>query len=122
MRCGARLVSPVLRRGGRSLGQMAREELGRVGGTAALVATLSIMIILIAVLTLVVVNALGESPWGVFSVALTIPIALRLRMMIPTLLRMVPMQEMTSLLLLLIFLNLLSRARSASLLFLAIHL
>ncbi|MEQ3551530.1 carbon starvation CstA family protein [Pseudonocardia nematodicida] len=64
------------RRGGRSLGQMAREELGRVGGTAALVATLSIMIILIAVLTLVVVNALGESPWGVFSVALTIPIAL----------------------------------------------
>ncbi|MEU6697947.1 carbon starvation CstA family protein [Pseudonocardia sp. NPDC046786] len=65
-----------MRRGGRSLGQMAREELGRVGGTAALVATLSIMIILIAVLTLVVVNALGESPWGVFSVALTIPIAL----------------------------------------------
>ncbi|WP_226350713.1 carbon starvation CstA family protein [Pseudonocardia sp. ICBG601] len=65
-----------MRRGGRSLGQMAREELGRVGGIAALIATLAIMIILIAVLTLVVVNALGESPWGVFSVALTIPIAL----------------------------------------------
>ncbi len=65
-----------MRRGGRSLGQMAREELGRVGGIAAIIATLAIMIILIAVLTLVVVNALGESPWGVFSVALTIPIAL----------------------------------------------
>ncbi|MBN9735801.1 MULTISPECIES: carbon starvation CstA family protein [unclassified Pseudonocardia] len=65
-----------MRRGGRSLGQMAREELGRVGGAAALVATLAIMIILVAVLALVVVNALGESPWGVFSVAMTIPIAL----------------------------------------------
>ncbi len=65
-----------MRRGGRSLGQMAREELGVVGGTAALIATLLIMIIIVAILALVVVNALGESPWGVFSVAMTIPIAL----------------------------------------------
>lgn len=65
-----------MRRGGRSLGQMAREELGVIGGTAALVATLLIMVIIVAILALVVVNALGESPWGVFSVAMTIPIAL----------------------------------------------
>ncbi|HEU4668387.1 MAG TPA: carbon starvation CstA family protein, partial [Arthrobacter sp.] len=65
-----------MRRGGRSLGQMAREELGVVGGTAALVATLLIMVIIVAILALVVVNALGESPWGVFSVGMTIPIAL----------------------------------------------
>ncbi|MEH6795900.1 MAG: carbon starvation CstA family protein [Rhodococcus sp. (in: high G+C Gram-positive bacteria)] len=64
------------RRHGRSLGQMARDELGVVGGTAALIAVFTIMIILIAVLALVVVNALAESPWGVFSIALTIPIAL----------------------------------------------
>lgn len=65
-----------MRRGGRSLGQMAREELGLIGGTAALIATLVIMIIIVAILALVVVNALGESPWGVFSVGMTIPIAL----------------------------------------------
>ncbi|MHA7210690.1 carbon starvation CstA family protein [Arthrobacter sp. MDT1-65] len=65
-----------MRRGGRSLGQMAREELGVIGGTAALIATLAIMIIIVAILALVVVNALGESPWGVFSVSMTIPIAL----------------------------------------------
>jgi carbon starvation protein len=65
-----------MRRGGRSLGQMARDELGRVGGAAALLATLTIMIIIVAILALVVVNALGESPWGVFSVGMTIPIAL----------------------------------------------
>jgi carbon starvation protein len=65
-----------MRRGGRSLGQMAREELGVIGGTAALVATLTIMIIIIAILALVVVNALAASPWGVFSVGMTIPIAL----------------------------------------------
>ena len=65
-----------MRRGGRSLGQMARDELGKVGGTAALLATLTIMIIIVAILALVVVNALGESPWGVFSVGMTIPIAL----------------------------------------------
>jgi carbon starvation protein len=65
-----------MRRGGRSLGQMAREELGVIGGTAALIATLLIMVIIVAILALVVVNALGESPWGIFSVGMTIPIAL----------------------------------------------
>ncbi|WP_454042417.1 carbon starvation CstA family protein [Cellulosimicrobium sp. Marseille-Q8652] len=65
-----------MRRGGRTIGQMARQELGRVGGTAAIVASLLIMIIIVAILALVVVNALGESPWGVFSVSMTIPIAL----------------------------------------------
>ncbi|KLO63768.1 carbon starvation protein CstA [Dermacoccus sp. PE3] len=64
------------RRGGRSLGQMARDTLGPVGGWAAMFAVMAIMIILIAVLGLVVVNALAESPWGVFSLAMTIPIAL----------------------------------------------
>ncbi|MDJ0323314.1 carbon starvation CstA family protein [Cryobacterium sp. PH31-AA6] len=65
-----------MRRGGRSLGQMARDELGKVGGTAALVATMAIMVIIVAILALVVVNALAASPWGVFSVSMTIPIAL----------------------------------------------
>ena len=65
-----------MRRGGRSLGQMAKDELGRVGGTAALIATLAIMVIIVAILALVVVNALAASPWGVFSVGMTIPIAL----------------------------------------------
>ena len=65
-----------MRRGGRTIGQMARDELGRVGGTAAILASLLIMIIIVAILALVVVNALGESPWGVFSVSMTIPIAL----------------------------------------------
>lgn len=64
------------RRRGRSLGQMAREELGPIGGVAALIAVFVIMIILIAVLALVVVNALADSPWGLFSIAMTIPIAL----------------------------------------------
>ncbi|QAY63918.1 carbon starvation protein A [Xylanimonas allomyrinae] len=64
------------RRRGRSLGQMIRDELGSVGGVAGLVGVFVIMIIIIAVLALVVVNALAESPWGVFSVGMTIPIAL----------------------------------------------
>ena len=64
------------RRRGRSLGQMARDELGAVGGAAALVGVLVIMVILIAVLALIVVKALAQSPWGVFSIAMTIPIAL----------------------------------------------
>ncbi|MFD1535748.1 carbon starvation CstA family protein [Nonomuraea guangzhouensis] len=64
-----------MRRDGRSLGQMARDEIGRVGGTAALIAVFSIMIILLAVLAMVVVNALAKSPWGTFSIAMTIPIA-----------------------------------------------
>ncbi|MDA3646682.1 carbon starvation protein A [Saccharopolyspora indica] len=64
------------RRNGRSLGQMAREEIGPVGGIAALIAVLAIMIILLAVLALVVVGALKGSPWGTFSIGMTIPIAL----------------------------------------------
>src|SRR4051794_1600831 len=54
---------------------MAREEIGPVGGAAALIAVLAIMVILLAVLALVVVNALANSPWGTFSLAMTIPIA-----------------------------------------------
>jgi carbon starvation protein len=65
-----------MRRNGKSLGQMVREEIGTVGGIAALIAVFSIMIIILAVLALVVVNALAASPWGVFSIGLTIPIAL----------------------------------------------
>jgi carbon starvation protein len=65
-----------IRRNGRSLGQMAREELGRVGGGAATLGVMTIMIILIAVLGLVVVNAMKHSPWATSTVAATIPIAL----------------------------------------------
>ncbi|MDQ3589492.1 MAG: carbon starvation protein A, partial [Actinomycetota bacterium] len=65
-----------MRRNGKTLGQMAREEIGPVGGAAALIAVLSIMVILLAVLALVVVLALAESPWGSFSIAMTIPIAI----------------------------------------------
>src|SRR3954462_4514145 len=65
-----------MRRDGKSLGQMARDEIGAVGGAAALIAVLAIMVILLAVLALVVVNALANSPWGTFSIAMTIPIAL----------------------------------------------
>jgi carbon starvation protein len=64
------------RRRGRSLGQMARDELGATGGAAALIGVLVIMVILIAVLAMIVVQALAKSPWGVFSIAMTIPIAL----------------------------------------------
>ncbi|BBX17614.1 carbon starvation protein A [Mycolicibacterium duvalii] len=70
------VLSISVRRRGRSLGQMARDELGLVGGIAAIVGVLVIMVILLAVLALVVVNALAESPWGVFSIAMTIPIAI----------------------------------------------
>jgi carbon starvation protein len=65
-----------MRRDGRSLGQMVKEELNSGAGVIGTIAILSIMIILLAVLALVVVNALAESPWGVFTVAATIPIAL----------------------------------------------
>ena len=65
-----------VRRDGRSLGTMARDEIGPVAGTTALVAILGIMVVLIAVLALVVVNALASSPWGVVTIGLTIPIAL----------------------------------------------
>ncbi|HKP98250.1 MAG TPA: carbon starvation CstA family protein [Fibrobacteria bacterium] len=65
-----------IRRGGKSLGEMVQEEIGRTSGAVALLAILSIMIILIAVLGLVVVKALVGSPWGTFTIAATVPIAL----------------------------------------------
>jgi len=64
------------RRGGRSLGQMARDEIGKFGGTVAMVVVFVMLMIVLAVLAMVCVNALAESPWGVFSVGCTIPIAL----------------------------------------------
>jgi len=64
------------RRNGRSLGQMARDEIGSIGGNAALIGTFMIMIILIAVLGLVVVNAMKHSPWATSTIAATIPIAM----------------------------------------------
>jgi carbon starvation protein len=65
-----------MRRDGKSLGQMAKEETGPVTGMLAMVAVLAIMVILLAVLALVVVNALRDSPWGVFTILCTIPIAI----------------------------------------------
>jgi carbon starvation protein len=65
-----------VRRGGRSLGRMVRDEVGPFAGLSALVSITAISIILLAVLALVVVNALAESPWGVFTIASTMPIAL----------------------------------------------
>jgi carbon starvation protein len=64
-----------MRRDGKTLGQMAREEIGRVGGIVSLVTVLLIMIVLLAVVALVVVNALKGSPWGTFTIAATIPVA-----------------------------------------------
>jgi carbon starvation protein len=64
-----------MRRDGKSLGQMARDEIGKVAGFTALVTVLLIMIIMLAVMALVVVNALKGSPWGTFTIAATIPIA-----------------------------------------------
>jgi len=65
-----------IRRDGKSLGQMAREEIGKTAGTVAFIAVIGILIILLAVVALVIVNALKNSPWGVFTIAMTIPIAL----------------------------------------------
>src|SRR5438876_6164722 len=65
-----------MRRDGKSLGKMAREEIGKIGGFTALLTVLLIMIILLAVVALVVVNALRDSPWGAFTIAATMPIAL----------------------------------------------
>ncbi len=65
-----------LRRNGKSLGQMAKEEVNPAAGATAMLAVLCIMIILLAVLALIVVNALKASPWGLFTIACTIPIAL----------------------------------------------
>src|SRR5438876_1208675 len=65
-----------VRRGGKTLGQMVKEEIGPGVGALALISVLAIMTILLAVLALVVVQALAKSPWGMFTIAMTIPIAL----------------------------------------------
>jgi carbon starvation protein len=65
-----------MRRGGKTLGQMAKEEVGKRGGFIALVAVLFIMVILLSVVALVVVNALKDSAWGTYTLAMTVPIAL----------------------------------------------
>jgi carbon starvation protein len=65
-----------MRRGGRSLGQMAKDEISPLAGYVALIAILLIMMILMAVLALVIVNALKSSPWGTFTLAMTVPIAM----------------------------------------------
>src|SRR5947209_956505 len=65
-----------VRRDGKSLTKMAKEEVGRVGGFVAYVAVISIIVILLGVAALIVVNALKSSPWGTFTIAMTIPIAL----------------------------------------------
>jgi carbon starvation protein len=70
------ILASSVRRDGKSLGQMAKEEIGPVAGYTGLVAVLGIMIVLIAVLGLVVVNALRASPWGTVTIGLTIPIAM----------------------------------------------
>ena len=70
------ILASSVRRNGKSLGQMAREEIGPVAGMTALVAVIGIMVVLLAVLGLVVVNALKSSPWGTVTLGLTIPIAL----------------------------------------------
>jgi carbon starvation protein len=65
-----------VRRDGKSLGQMAREEVGRLGGAVAFVAVFAINVVLLGVIALIVVNALKGSPWGTFTIAATIPIAI----------------------------------------------
>jgi carbon starvation protein len=70
------ILAASVRRDGKSLGQMAKEEIGPFTGILAMIAILAIMVILLAVLALVIVKALAESPWGVFTLLCTIPIAL----------------------------------------------
>src|SRR5471032_566273 len=70
------ILCASMRRNGKTLGQMAKEEIGPIAGYTALVAVLGIMVVLIAVLALVVVNALKSSPWGTVTIGLTIPIAM----------------------------------------------
>jgi len=65
-----------VRRDGKSLTEMAKDEIGRVGGFVAYASVISILVILLAVCALIVVNALKQSPWGAFTIAMTIPIAL----------------------------------------------
>src|SRR6184192_373501 len=64
-----------VRRDGKSLTEMAKDEIGRVGGLVAYGSVISILVILLAVCALIVVNALKQSPWGTFTIAMTIPIA-----------------------------------------------
>ncbi|HUQ20940.1 MAG TPA: carbon starvation CstA family protein, partial [Gemmatimonadaceae bacterium] len=70
------ILASSIRRDGKSLGQMAKDEIGTVAGFTALVAVLGIMIVLIAVIAFVVTNALKDSPWGIVTIGLTIPIAM----------------------------------------------
>ena len=70
------ILCSSIRRDGKSLGQMARDEIGPVAGFTGMVAVLGIMVVLLAVLALVVVNALRSSPWGTVTIGLTIPIAM----------------------------------------------
>jgi carbon starvation protein len=70
------ILAASMRRDGKSLGQMAREEINSTAGMLAMIAVLFIMVILLAVLALIVVNALRDSAWGLFTIACTIPIAL----------------------------------------------
>ena len=65
-----------VRRDGKSLTEMAKEEIGRIGGFVAYTAVIAILVILLGVAALIVVNALKDSPWGTFTIAMTIPIAL----------------------------------------------
>jgi carbon starvation protein len=65
-----------VRRDGKSLGEMARDEVGRTAGVVAFIAVISIIVVLLAVVGLVIVNALKASPWGAFTIGMTIPIAL----------------------------------------------
>src|SRR5579863_5636243 len=65
-----------VRRDGKSLTEMAKDEIGRVGGFVAYVAVIAILIILLGVAALIVVNALKASPWGTFTITMTMPIAL----------------------------------------------
>jgi carbon starvation protein len=74
-----------VRRDGKSLTEMAREEVGRLGGLVAYLAVISIIVILLGVCALVVVNALKASPWGTFTIAMTIPIALLMGVYLRTL-------------------------------------
>jgi carbon starvation protein len=74
-----------IRRDGKSLTEMARDEVGRLGGLVAYVAVISIIVILLGVCALVVVNALKASPWGTFTIAMTIPIALLMGVYLRTL-------------------------------------
>jgi carbon starvation protein len=65
-----------VRRDGKSLGQMARDEISKTAGTVAFISVISILVILLAVVALIIVNALKDSPWGAFTIGATIPIAL----------------------------------------------